>query len=295
MIHRDGIILIDKNPGFTSSDTVRMVGRKLKSRKAGHTGTLDKFASGLLVCVAGSFTRLAGYLTEQDKEYEAVVEFGRETDTLDPEGQETATSEVPDISVIEKALEGFRGTILQTPPVYSALHIDGKRAYKRALNGESVEMPERQITVDALEILSWDEPFLTLRVSCSKGTYIRSLARDIALTAGSRAYLTGLRRTRVGISRIEDAVSPMELNVESPLIQHKDDIEKILGLSGVTVGDDQVEDFLSGRGVAMEKLEASATLNDSMVCFDSAGRFLGVLVKKEQGFGYGMVNGSLRD
>ncbi len=291
---RDGIILIDKNPGFTSSDTVRMAARRLKSGKAGHTGTLDRFASGLLVCVTGSFTRLANYLTDQDKEYEAVIEFGKETSTLDPEGDIIAEGAVPDLSVIESVLPSFRGTVLQRPPAYSAVHIDGKRAYKRAKAGEELVMPERSISIDLFDILEWNPPFLTARIACSKGTYIRSLARDLAIAAGSRASLSALRRTRVGSSLVENAVNAKELNSETPLETSRESMEMILGLTGATIIQDYAGDFLNGKTIKNSMFSDIPDLDD-LICFDEDGRFLGVLVRQQQGYRYGMVNGGLRD
>ncbi len=291
---RDGIILINKNPGFTSSDTVRMAARRLKAGKAGHTGTLDRFASGLLVCVTGSYTRLANYLTDQDKEYEAVIEFGKETSTLDPEGEVVSEGSVPDLPVIESVLPAFRGEILQRPPAYSAVHIDGKRAYKRAAAGEEMVMPERSICIDSFDILDWNAPYLTARIACSKGTYIRSLARDLAVAAGSRASLSELRRTRVGTSLVENAVNPKELNGDTPLDTNRESMERILGLKGVTVLQDFARDFLNGKTIESSMFQEVPDMDD-LICFDEGGRFLGVLVRQEQGYRYGMVNGGLRD
>ncbi len=204
-----GIILIDKPEGVTSFGALHPVKRALgKKVKVGHTGTLDKFASGLLVVCAGAYTRLASVLTAADKSYEAVISFGAETDTLDPSGQITAEAAAPSMEKILEVLPAFRGTIRQRPPLFSALHVDGERAYKKALRGEEVEMAEREVTIHALELLSYREPLAAVRVSCSKGTYIRSLARDIALAAGSRAHLKELRRTSVSAFSVDDAVHP---------------------------------------------------------------------------------------
>lgn len=290
-----GILLIDKNEGFTSSDTVRMVARRLKVRKVGHTGTLDKFASGLLVCLAGPYTRLARYMVEQDKEYRALLEFGIQTETLDPEGEVVERAEVPSLSAIEAVLPDFRGTIRQRPPLYSAVHIDGTRAYKRARRGEEPSMPEREVSIETLEVLSWEAPFLSLRVSCSKGTYIRSLARDIALAAGSAAYVKELRRTRVGTADVAAALKADEVESSTPLLASRSDMERLLGLKGVTVPEDQVRSFLDGREPDPLRFEGAAGTEEHLFCFDTGDQFLGVLNSDDGAYRYGMVNGALRD
>ena len=295
MSGKNGIILIDKNEGFTSSDTVRFAGRRLKAGKAGHTGTLDKFASGLLVCLAGSFTRLSSYLTEQDKVYEAVFEFGRETETLDPEGAVCAEGGIPVLEDLESALVGFRGEILQKPPLYSAVHIDGTRAYKRALKGEVPDMPSRRIFIDSLEITGYTAPFLSVRVACSKGTYIRSLARDIAYSLGTVAYVKSLRRLQVGRARIEDAIGVDEINEDTPVLDDRNSMEALLGITGIRIPDAEVESFLLGRSLKDAGFLAEIEAATPLVCFDSDGRFLGLLKKKEGRWVYGMVNGALRD
>ncbi|WP_319414876.1 tRNA pseudouridine(55) synthase TruB [Marispirochaeta aestuarii] len=295
MSGKNGIILIDKNEGFTSSDTVRFAGRRLKAGKTGHTGTLDKFASGLLVCLAGSFTRLSSYLTEQDKVYEAVFEFGRETETLDPEGAVCAEGGIPVLEDLESALVGFRGEILQKPPLYSAVHIDGTRAYKRALKGEVPDMPSRRIFIDSLEITGYTAPFLSVRVACSKGTYIRSLARDIAYSLGTVAYVKSLRRLQVGRARIEDAIGVDEINEDTPVLDDRNSMEALLGITGIRIPDAEVESFLLGRSLKDAGFLAEIEAATPLVCFDSDGRFLGLLKKKEGRWVYGMVNGALRD
>ncbi|WP_319476935.1 tRNA pseudouridine(55) synthase TruB [Marispirochaeta aestuarii] len=295
MSGKNGIILIDKNEGFTSSDTVRFAGRRLKARKTGHTGTLDKFASGLLVCLAGSFTRLSSYLTEQDKVYEATFEFGRETETLDPEGAVCAEGGIPVLEDLESALVGFRGEILQKPPLYSAVHINGTRAYKRALKGEVPDMPSRRIFIESLEITGYTAPFLSVRVACSKGTYIRSLARDVAYSLGTVAYVKSLRRLQVGRARIEDAIGVDEINEATPVLDDRKSMESLLGITGICIPEAEVESFLLGRSLNDAGFLAEIEAGAPLICFDSDGRFLGLLKKKEERWVYGMVNGALRD
>jgi tRNA pseudouridine55 synthase len=210
-----GFILIDKVPGITSFQSLNRIKKALGTKKVGHTGTLDKFASGLLIALAGKATKQASQFEGFDKIYEATFLFGQETDTLDPEGSVIAEAQPPGIEALKAVLPQFHGTIMQSPPAYSAVHINGKRAYKLALDyktarsGNAPVMEARPVTIYDLELLSWEEgrPALgRFRIHCSKGTYIRSLARDIALKAGSRAYVVELRRTAIGPYRVEDAL-----------------------------------------------------------------------------------------
>ena len=193
-----GLILLNKESGVTSFDALRDIKRALGTGKVGHTGTLDKFAHGLLIVLAGNALRLSKWFTSCDKMYEGRIHFGIETDTLDPEGSVIAEAKIPSREEIEQVLKQFTGEILQAPPLYSAIHINGKRASELARSGKTVEMKKRPVTVKKLEILSWQPPFADIHVHCSSGTYIRSLARDIALAAGSRGHLNSLLRTQVG-------------------------------------------------------------------------------------------------
>ncbi|MFI5368353.1 MAG: tRNA pseudouridine(55) synthase TruB, partial [Spirochaetia bacterium] len=204
----EGIILLSKPAGQTSFQSLGEVKRRLGTGRVGHAGTLDKFAEGLLVVLAGRLTRLCAFATSLDKEYVAVVHFGRTTDTLDPEGRETGTGTVPSRERVESALARFKGTILQTPPAYSAVHVEGKRAYKSARAGEQVVIPPRRVTIDTLDLIDFTSPEATLRVTCSKGTYIRSLARDIAESLGTCAFVARLCRVRIGGFLLEDAKPP---------------------------------------------------------------------------------------
>ncbi|GHV62842.1 hypothetical protein AGMMS49587_10900 [Spirochaetia bacterium] len=210
---KSGLLLLNKKSGLTSFDSLNVVKKALGTGKVGHTGTLDKFASGLLVVLAGRAVKLTPWFSLCTKEYEGTIRFGIETDTLDPEGITVGEGPVPDREALEKALSLFRGEILQAPPAYSAIHVDGKRASERARSGESVEMKRRPVTIHALELLSWESPLARVRVCCSSGTYIRSLARDIALAAGSRAHLVALKRTQVAGFHL---TSEMEENPETP-------------------------------------------------------------------------------
>jgi tRNA pseudouridine55 synthase len=200
-----GIIFLNKKTGITSFDALGEIKRALKTGKVGHTGTLDKFASGLLVVLTGSSLKLCKLFTGCDKQYIGKIHFGIETDTLDPEGGQIAQAPLPESEDVQKALLQFTGEILQEPPAYSALHVNGKRAWELARSGKIPEMKKRPVVVYKLELRSWEPPFAEIFVHCSSGAYIRSLARDIALAAGSRAYLCALERTQVASFTLEMA------------------------------------------------------------------------------------------
>lgn len=208
----DGVLVVDKPKGPTSFDVVSRVRRALQVRRAGHTGTLDPMATGVLPICLGEATKVAQFITEGDKAYEAVVKLGVETDTLDAEGQVTATHPVPplDRAALEQALGGFRGTFAQTPPMYSAVKVGGKRLYELARAGEEVERQARQVTVHALELLDFSADEVRLTVDATKGFFVRVLAQDLGKALGCGAHLKALRRTRSGPFTLDQAV-PLEV------------------------------------------------------------------------------------
>jgi tRNA pseudouridine55 synthase len=206
-MEKSGLILLNKKADVTSFKALGDIKRALGTGKVGHTGTLDKFASGLLVVLAGRALKLSTWFSHCDKQYVGRICFGMETDTLDPEGEKIAEAPLPSRERAESALAKFTGRIMQSPPIYSAIHINGKRASSLARSGKTVEMKERPVSIYRLELRSWQPPFAEIFVHCSSGTYIRSLVRDIALDAGSRAYLCALTRTQVAGFKLEDAQS----------------------------------------------------------------------------------------
>lgn len=206
-----GLLVIDKPGGMTSHDVVARLRRATGERRIGHAGTLDPAATGILLVLVGSATRLERYLSGQDKSYRARIAFGAETDTLDADGEVVAAHPVParvlDPSEAGRVLDGFKGAGTQVPPVYSAIKRDGVPAHRRARAGVEVEMVPRAIDVHEATLLAIDPLANTwdVQFSVSKGTYIRSLARDIGRAAGSGAHLAALRRTAVGVVSIEDS------------------------------------------------------------------------------------------
>jgi tRNA pseudouridine55 synthase len=205
---RSGILAVEKGPGVTSFQVVAHLRRLLRAPKVGHGGTLDPDATGLLPILVGEGTKLTPYLTALDKEYVATVRLGLVTDTQDASGRVLATRPVPplDAPAIQTALARFVGEIEQVPPMFSALHHEGRRLYELAREGAEVERAPRRVVVHAIALEGLALPDLTLRVRCGKGTYVRTLAADLGEALGTGAALARLVRTRVGPYRLEDAV-----------------------------------------------------------------------------------------
>lgn len=210
-ITKDGIILFAKTPGITSFSSLNIIKKSLATKKVGHTGTLDSFASGLLVICAGKLTRLSSHITNFFKTYEAVIEFGKETDTLEWTGKVVKEAKLPCKEVVINAVKQHTGNLLQVPPLFSALHVSGKRASDLVRTGVDFELAARPVTVYESNVkgflLTDDGLVKALHIECtvSKGTYIRSLSRDIGKACGSAAHLVGLRRVRVGDFRLSKA------------------------------------------------------------------------------------------
>jgi tRNA pseudouridine55 synthase len=204
----DGALLLDKPVGVSSNRALQEAKRLLRAKKAGHAGTLDPLASGLLVLLFGEATKFAGPLLDSDKEYLATLKLGERTSTGDAEGEVLEVRPVhASAADVAAVLERFRGAVEQVPPMHSALKRDGVPLYKLARKGRTVERPARQVQISHLELLGYRSPLAELRIRCSKGTYIRSLGEDIGAALGSGAHLAGLRRTGSGRFRVEEAVT----------------------------------------------------------------------------------------
>lgn len=214
---KSSLLLVHKPTGVTSFASLAPI-KRVFGKKVGHGGTLDKFAEGLMIVLTGTFTKLNALVSNLDKKYIATICFGSETSTLDPEGEIVKEGPIPTLAQIEQVIANeFQGPIQQTPPHYSAIHIDGKRAHALARSGQDFEVPSRQVTIYKTEILDWKAPFLTLAVHCSKGTYIRSLARDIALSCNSRGHVSALKRTAIGPFLLDSAI---DVESQDALIAH---------------------------------------------------------------------------
>lgn len=204
----NGFLNIDKPQGITSFDVVARVRRALDVKKVGHLGTLDPLATGVLVVAVGEGTKLIEYMMGADKDYEVELEFGKVSDTYDRDGKVEVCEEVPKVgrSDLEEVLKDFVGKIDQVPPAFSALKVNGKRAYNLARKGEKVELKSRKVQIDSIDILEFEGARAVLRVQCGSGTYIRSLVHDLGQKLGCGAIMTELRRTRVGSFLLDDAV-----------------------------------------------------------------------------------------
>jgi tRNA pseudouridine55 synthase len=203
-----GALVVDKPVGMTSHDVVQAIRNGTGLRRAGHTGTLDPRASGVLVILVGPAVRLSEYVSASDKRYQAIIRLGGSTDTFDGEGKVTLSKDPVNVTEaqFEEALQTFVGEIEQTPPPYSAVKVQGRKAYEMAREGEEVDLAPRKITVHHLEVLEWAPPEVVIDVHCSSGTYVRSLANDLGVMLGCGAYLVGLRRTKSGRFSLRDSV-----------------------------------------------------------------------------------------
>lgn len=205
----DGVLNINKPASWTSHDVVQKVRGILQERRIGHTGTLDPLATGVLMLCVGKATRIARFLEAQEKEYQAVMRLGVTTDTLDADGKiiETRSYTPPSQGDIIRVISSFTGTIMQQPPAYSAIKVAGVPSYKLARKGKAVALEPRKVTVHRLELTSYEDPYVGLSVTCSKGLYVRTLCADIGAALGMGAHLISLLRTRSGSSTLKEAIS----------------------------------------------------------------------------------------
>jgi tRNA pseudouridine55 synthase len=203
----DGLLLVDKPAGMTSHAVVDRARRATGTRRVGHAGTLDPFATGLLVLLVNRTTRLLPFLDAEPKVYRARIRFGARTETDDPEGDVTETAPLPDRESVHRAIAAMTGHLLQRPPAYSAKRVGGVRAYAAARRGAPLTLEPVAVTVNQWRVLAWNNTDLDVEIDCSGGTYVRALARDLGSAAGSAAHLVDLRRLRSGRFHVDDAVS----------------------------------------------------------------------------------------
>jgi len=210
----DGVLLVDKPSGVTSHDVVAVARRALGIKRVGHTGTLDPFATGLLVLLVGRGTRLAQYVADEPKVYDATIVFGAETTTDDLTGEVTRDAALPDPHDVDRAIDSLTGPLRQTPPDYSAKQVAGRRAYAAARAGAPLDLEPVPVLVHSWRIRRRTAAELDVTITCGRGTYVRALARDLGRAASSAAHLTALRRLRSGPFDVADAVSLDELDVD---------------------------------------------------------------------------------
>jgi len=250
----DGVLIVDKPRGPTSHDVVAKVRRALGTKSVGHAGTLDPMATGVLVVAVGEATKLVPYLSAADKEYDATVTLGVATDTLDAEGRETSRAEVPASwrASLEGALEAERKRTMQLPPVFSAIHAKGARAHELARRGAAVELDERPVRVVSLDVTRVADAELGLRLTVSKGYYVRALARDLAARLGTVGHLSALRRVRAGAFSIAQAVLVDALDRDVALLPLAEAAARVLPTCTLTEAG--VQHARAGRAVPLDDL-----------------------------------------
>jgi tRNA pseudouridine55 synthase len=280
----DGVLLLDKPVGLSSNDALIKAKRVVNAKKAGHTGTLDPFATGLLPLCFGEATKFSQDLLEADKTYLATVHLGITTTTGDTEGETIDTKPV-DVALeqIEAALARFRGPILQVPPMYSALKRDGKAYYEYAREGIVLEREARPVTIHALELVRYDAPMLVIRVTCSKGTYVRVLGEDIGAALGCGAHLNALRRIQVGALTVDRMVTLEQLQAHPEPLSLLAPVDTLLStFPRVELTEELAKRFLNGQRLALGKEPAvSVPGQEGRVRVYRDGRLLGTALLGE--------------
>lgn len=272
----DGIIIINKPKGCTSHDVVYRI-KKIYGEKIGHTGTLDPNATGVLPILIGNGTKLSKYLINHDKTYIATIQLGIKTDTADSEGTQIETKPVLEKMLeskeIEKVLQSFKGNQVQTPPIYSAIKVKGKKLYEYARSGQQVEIPRRNVTIYSINLLNIDKKNnqIIIEVKCSKGTYIRSLCEDIAVKLETVGYMKELNRTQVGVFYIEKSITLDDLNIDIERInEHLITMEELLfDNESIILEKSEILKFLNGVKIKYD-------LQDGLYkIYNSGGVFIG--------------------
>lgn len=330
-----GIILYAKNSGLTSFSSLWSIKHAIGTEKVGHTGTLDSFAEGLLVVLSGSLTHLVSHITSFTKTYRAVICFGKTTDTLDPTGIVTEKGKSVSKEQVQSVLGKFTGTLLQVPPVYSAIHVDGKRSSELVREGKKVEMEVRQVFIYKNELIDFKEDegsglsYALVEITCSKGTYIRALARDIAQSLGTCAYLTALRRTKIGPFSLEDAACFSSLDeftiekciekekiialnknekkkdsdsslidIRSHFLTFTPELAALCGFESSTLREEWKNSYLNGRPLQGKMFSRMENLlpeknefcaEKEIAVFYESGKFAGIIQKRDGRLFYGFV------
>jgi tRNA pseudouridine55 synthase len=286
---QQGLVALHKPEGKTSFEALRPIKKRVQAKKVGHAGTLDRFASGLLLVLCGQFTRLNALFEGLDKTYSAVIRFGTETDTLDPSGDITRRCSVPSRAAVEAALPRFHGNIEQTPPAYSAVHVGGRRAYHIARQGGQVQLQPRTVRVEDLRLRDFDGERLMLELSCSKGTYVRSLARDLGEACGSCAHVEELSRTRIGRFTLEEAVSAADFDPDRDLIPPESVFSRLDQIEILTLLPDSEHRVLHGQPMQDRFLQAPPQEDGLYALFSTEGRFVAVVQRQAARYSYRMV------
>jgi tRNA pseudouridine55 synthase len=292
MTQYDGVILCDKPFGISSHDLVSQIRQAIGQKRVGHTGSLDPRATGLMLVCLGRATKIAQFLSEVDKSYNAEIKLGVRSKTYDGEGiiESDDVEEIPDISVEEmkNILASFKGKIKQKVPAYSAIKVGGERLYKLARMGKEVETPEREIEIKEISLIRFNPPFIGFEATCSKGTYLRALANDIGEKIGCGAYLSRLARTRIGNFELKDALTIGEIKhyrEAGILKRYILPIEKVLSFPAIEVTDSFSSSIISGKQPGVKdiaNIRGEFAPNDYVSLTDKAGRIMAVACAKKK-------------
>lgn len=278
-----GLLNIDKPKGITSHDVVARIRKLAGQRRVGHAGTLDPLATGVLLVCLGQATRLIEYVVPGQKQYRATFCFGLTTDTLDAEGQVLAEKDISSLTetTLRQVLPSFVGHLEQIPPLFSAIKKDGQPLYKRARAGQPIEVEPRPVTIHALEWVSWQPPYLTLDITCSPGTYIRSLARDVGEVAGTGAHLAALTRTASGPWRLSEAVLLEQLEDDPNWLRYLHPPDRaITHLPQIILTEATAIHVQQGRQIEID-LEPGAMHPNILRAYAPSGDFLAILTLVE--------------
>lgn len=269
-----GLIVLHKPTGITSFRSLNAAKRAFGTRRIGHTGTLDKFASGVLPALVGTASRFSSFFMDLPKTYTATIRFGRTTTTLDPEGAFAGEGPLPQPEEARTVVKSFLGELQQLPPDFSALHVNGRRASDIARTGEKPALTPRTVYIYDVSVVACSEGELQIRVVCSRGTYIRALARDIAERLGTVAYLTELERSAVGNFTLHDSVNPEEIDREKDLLPIEGFLEALPAISRREVPADKLGAVQQGAPLGPQMYQRPPSQPEISALMSEAGEFL---------------------
>jgi tRNA pseudouridine55 synthase len=282
----NSILLLNKPSGITSHDAIDKLRSVLKQRRIGHTGTLDKAASGLMIICLGKSTKISQFISDYDKTYEAKISLGRSSETFDAEGVDFSAplNEIPKLTKIEieEIIIKFKGQFDQTVPSYSAVHVDGRRLYDYARSGQKVELPSRTVEIYNIELMEYDSSSITINIECSKGTYIRSLANDIGNIIGCGAYLSELKRTSIGKMKLSDALNFEEIETlrdNESLNEYLKSYSDVLSYNSFVISGEFKDDIICGKKISSDNLiniDGNVNIGDKITIKDTNGNVLAI-------------------
>lgn len=278
-----GLLVVAKPTGITSRDAVNVVQRLVRPIKVGHAGTLDPLATGVLVICTGSATRLVPWIQDGCKQYHATFRLGLSSDTDDITGHVTATTDPSGVTrnVVEESLAQFVGHTEQVPPQFSAVHVEGQRAYDLARRGETVELAAKTIEIDSITLTAWNPPEFTVEIVCGSGTYVRSIGRDLGIRLGCGAVMTELDRSAVGPFRLDQSVELSSLNRETIDAHIRPPLDAVQHLDRIPFLPEDVLRLRQGKRLPIST-EANITLNQDYAALDERGELIGIITPTEE-------------